>query len=109
MKQFISAVLCLAIVFSLAACGNKEDIEVELKAEDVQDIISNYFSTDGVNDENYIDSKVDTERNIVVVELKDISEDIQNEFIDNVFTSRTGSIYIKYLREHSMIVFEKAE
>ncbi len=109
MKKFIPVVLCLVIVFSLAACGNKEDVEVELKAEDVQDIISNYFSTDGVNDENYIDSKVDTERNVVVVELKDISEDIQNEFIHNVFASRTGSIYIKYLREHSMVVFKKAE
>lgn len=33
MKKLISAVLCLMIVFSLAACGNKEDVEVELKAE----------------------------------------------------------------------------
>ena len=67
MKKLVSTILCLVIVFSLTACGNKKDVEVELKAEDVQDIISNYFSTDGVNDENYIDSKVDTERNIVVV------------------------------------------
>ena len=109
MKKLISAVICLVIVFSLTACGNKEDVEVEIKAEDVQDIILNYFSTDGVNDENYIGSKVDTESNTVIVKLKDISEDIQNEFIDSVFTSRTGSIYIKYLREHSLIVFEKAE
>ena len=109
MKKLVSIILCLVIVFSLTACGNKKDVEVELKAEDVQDIILNYFTTNGVNDDNYIDSKVDTERNVVVVKLKNISEDIQNEFIDNVFTSRTGSIYIKYLREHSMIVFEKSE
>lgn len=90
MKKMKAMVLCLVLVLSLVGCGNEE--YAVLQAEDVQNIISNYFSTDGVNDGNYIDSKADTEKNVVIVKLKDIDEKKQDEFIYNVFSHRTGSI-----------------
>ncbi len=107
MRKIIVILLCIVLTLLLAGCGNKE--KVELRAEQVQDFILNYISTDGISDDNYAGCEVDTEKNVVIVRMKDISEETQEKFIYNVFSSRTGSTYIKYLKEHSMLVFEKAE
>ena len=107
MKKIIAIVLCLVLTLSLAGCGNKE--EVELQAEDIQEIIAYNFSSNAVQDDNYVSSEVDVERNVVIVELKDNSKEKQDEFIHNVFAISTGSTYIEYLMEHSMLVFEESE
>ena len=106
MKKMLTIVLCLLLILSFAGCGKKE--EVSLQVEEVYEYITYYYEANG-EDGNYIKSHIDSQRNIVVVELRDISDERQDEFIHNVFSNSTGSIYIKYLREHSMIVFEKAE
>ena len=106
MERFIFVVFCLSIVLSLAACENKDDVEVELKEEDIQELIAYNFNSHAVQDDNYVSSEVDDERNVVIVDLKDNSKEKQDEFINNVFTISTGSIYMKYLKEHSMIVFK---
>lgn len=95
-------VLCLLLILSFVGCGNKE--EVILQAEEVHEIITYYYETNG-EDGNYINSYVNTAKNIVVVEMRDISEERQDEFIHNVFSNSTGSTYIKYLKEHSMLEF----
>jgi len=40
-----------------------------------------------------------------LVELRDISDERREEFIHNVFSSSTGSTYIKYLKAHPMLEF----
>ncbi len=108
MKKTIAILLCMALTLSLTGCGNKKE-EVELQADQVQDLILNYFSTDGMHDDNFVACEADSEKNVVIVQLKDISEERQEEFIHNVFSNRTGSTYIKYLKEHKVLVFEKVE
>lgn len=107
MKKMVLPVLLLIFSLSLAGCGNKE--EVEPQAKDVQDLIVSNISSNAVQDDNYVNSEVDAERNVVIVKLRDNSSEKQDEFIYNVFAHCTGSTYITYLEEHSMLVFEKAE
>ncbi|MCR5295713.1 MAG: hypothetical protein K6E30_11195 [Lachnospiraceae bacterium] len=105
MKKQITWLLCIVLMLSLAGCGTED--EVELQASQVQDIILNYFSTDGLNDSNFAGCEVDDEKNVVIVRLRDISGEMQEEFVHIVFSSRTGSTYVKYLKEHKVLVFEK--
>ena len=102
MKKMLTIVLCLILMLSFAGCGKKE--EVRLQAEDVYECITYYYEMNG-EDGNYINSHIDSERNIVVVELRDISDGRRKEFIHNVFSSSTGSTYIKYLKAHPMLEF----
>lgn len=82
--------------------------ELIISKEDVIDIINNVFENEGI-DENYINSYIDEKNNCVIVEMKDISSDKQEQFIYDVFSKRTGMIYIKYIKEHSMIEFKKVD
>lgn len=101
MKKATILFAFLLLLFS-AGCSPEED--VTLKAEDVHEIIEYYYETHG-DDGNYISSKVDSAKNIVVVEMKDICEQRQEDFIFKVFSNSTGSTYIKYLKEHKMLEF----
>ncbi len=92
MKKITALFLCIILSLLLPACGKKE--EVRLQAEEVRDIIVNYFNTDGINDSNYAGCEADEENNIVKVYLKDISSGMQEEFIYKVFSNRAGSAYI---------------
>ncbi len=77
---------------------------VSLQAEDVHGFIVNYYEING-EDGNYVSSHVDSERNVVVVELKDDGEASREAFIHKVFSNSTGSTYIKYLKTHPMLEF----
>lgn len=106
MKKFISLIACIAIVVSLTACGKEEHIE--LNPKEVYELLDYNCSTH-VHDDNYISSEFDEDRNVVIVKLKDISNEKQDEFIYNVFSISTGSTYITSLKEQSILVFEEAE
>ncbi len=80
----------------------KETKEPSISVEDVLNIINNAFENEGI-DENYVDSYIDEKTNSVIVEMKDIAVSKQEKFINGVFSKRTGSMYIKYIKEHSMI------
>ena len=88
--------------FILVGCKEKEDINISL--DDVYNIIQNHYELNEM-DNNYINHYIDYDENVVVVELLDISENKQEEFIYNVFSKHTGSKYIKYLKEHSLLKF----
>ena len=107
MKKWIAAVLSLLLVLSLLGCGKQGGEEVILQLDDVHEHIIDYYGTSR-DDDNYVDSYVDSEKGVVVVELKDISEEKQESFIHDVFSSSTGSLYIKNLKEHELLLFEKA-
>lgn len=112
MKKIIAIMLSLVLTLSLTSCGKREKVElqdVELQAKDVQEIITFNFNSNAVEDDNYVSSEVNAEKNVVVVKLKDNSKENQDAFIHNVFTISTGSTYIKYLKEHAMLVFENVE
>jgi len=82
--------------------------EVDITLEDVNDKINNYFSKDNVDKSNIAHWGIDGEKNIVVVGMLDISDEKQNEFINNVFSSCCGSKYIKYIKDHKMIEFKES-
>lgn len=53
MKRITALVFCLLLILSFVGCGNKE--EVILQAEEVHEIITYYYETNG-EDGNYINS-----------------------------------------------------
>lgn len=93
---------------NLLAEYEKGNNELIISKEDIIDIINNAFENEEI-DENYINSYIDEKDNSVVVEMKDISFDKQEQFIYDVFSKHTGMMYIKYIKEHSMIEFKKVE
>ena len=106
MKKIVPLMVCIAIVFSLTACGKKE--EIELNPKEVYDLLDYNCST-YVRDDNFVSGKYDEEKGVVIVILKNISKEKQEEFIQNVFSISTGSTYITNLKEQSILVFEESE
>ncbi len=102
MKKYIIIATFIILMLLFTGCSYEE--KITLKAEDVHEIITYYYETHE-GDGNYINSFVDSEKNVVVVEMKDICEERQEEFIFKVFSNSTGSIYIKNLKEQSMLEF----
>ena len=88
------------------ACDDGNEVKVSL--EDVKNIIDDYFENSDVYP-NYINSFINYSDEAVVVYLKDNSKEKQDEFIHDVFSSSTGSRYIQYLKDNSLIKFEKIE
>ncbi len=103
MKKVSIAVLGCVFLLLCAGCHGKKPDEVTLRAEDVQNIIVNYYETNDAG--NYVSSRVDSENNLVIVTLKDIGKEKQDAFLYNVFAHRTGSLYIKTIKEQSVLVF----
>jgi len=103
MKKTAAVLLCLLLPLSWTGCGAQE--EVGLRAEEVRDMITSYFSTDGIHGNNYVDCSVDPGRDVVIVQLNDVSEEMREELIHKVFSGRTGSICINCLKDHEMLAF----
>ena len=106
MKKVLSTVLSLILIMGLMACDDGNEVKVSL--EDVKNIIDDYFENSDVYP-NYINSFINYSDEAVVVYLKDNSKEKQDEFIHDVFSSSTGSRYIQYLKDNSLIKFEKIE
>ena len=83
-------------------------IEAKITLEDVNTKIQEYFGKEKVNETNLVYNYVDNENNFVIVGLIDNSDKKQEEFIYNVFSSCCGSEYVKYVKDNSIIKFEKA-
>lgn len=77
--------------------------------EDINAMIINYINNDKNDKDNYVHNYIDTERNKVVVGLVDNTVKKQEEFISKVFSKCCGSLYIKYIKENSMIEFEESK
>ncbi len=105
MKKLTAFVLSLAIAASLFGCENGEAADVT--AEDVYGIIENHLENNEM-DGNFVACHIDEDENLVVIEMKDVCEERQEEFIHEVFSRHTGSKFIEYIKEHSMLRFEKA-
>lgn len=87
------------------ACSISEDISLE----NISEYITQYF------DENKDDSKnlsfyhIDLDKKKVVVGLVYNSKEEQSKFISKVFGSCCGSIYVKYIKDNSMIEFVESK
>ena len=79
-----------------------------ISLEDVNIKIQEYFELENVDKSNFKNSYVDREKEVVAVELIDNSKVKQDEFIYTVFSNSTGSKYIKYIKDNSMIEFRDA-
>jgi len=83
--------------------------EKGITLENVNTIIQEYFGNEKVDRTNLGYNYIDEENNVVVVGLIDNSQEKQYEFIYNVFTNCCGSMYIEYVKDNSMIKFEKTD
>ena len=79
-----------------------------IEAKDLQDIINEYFMSDGADLSNYAHSYIDG-NNKVIVGLIDNTEDKQNEFLDRVFTKCCGADYIRFIKDHNLIEFKESK
>ncbi len=104
MKKLTAFVLSAVIAASLFGCENEETVEIT--AEDVYGIIQNHLEN-SETDDNFVSCHIDENENLVIIEMKDVGEERQEEFIHEVFSNHTGSIYIKYIKEHALLKFEK--
>ena len=90
-------------------CKETKNIDYVMRPKDIHDLINEYFTKSETNLSNYAYSYVDEENNKVVVGLIDNSEEKQNEFIDNVFTVCCGEDYIRFIKEHKLIMFNESK
>lgn len=89
----------------LFGCKEKEEISINL--DDIDNIIQNHLDINEMDD-NYVDHYIDKNEGVIVIELLDISDKKQEEFIYNVFSRHSGSKYIKYIKEHSLLSFKES-
>ena len=90
-------------------CKETKNIDYVMQIKDIDDLIIKYFSQGNVDISNYAYSYVDEKNNKIVVGLIDVSEEKQNEFIDNVFTDCCGEDYIRFIKEHKLIMFKESK
>jgi len=83
--------------------------EKGITLENLNTIIQEYFGNENVDRTNLGYNYIDEEKNVVVVGLIDNSKEKQDEFIYNVFSNCCGSMYIKYVKDNSMIEFRKTD
>ena len=83
--------------------------EKGITLENLNTIIQEYFGKEDVDRTNLGYNYIDEEKNVVVVGLIDNSQEKQDEFIYNVFSNCCGSMYIEYVKDNSMIKFEKTD
>lgn len=83
--------------------------EKGITLENVNTIIQEYFGKEDVDRTNLGYNYIDEEKNVVIVGLIDNSKEKQDEFIYNVFSNCCGSMYIEYVKDNSMIKFEKTD
>jgi len=96
------------VIKELVKLGWIAPIEMPISIEEVNIKIQEYFELENVDRSNFKNSYVDRVNEVVVVELIDNSKTKQEEFIYTVFSNTTGSKYIKYITDNSMIEFRKA-
>ena len=82
--------------------------DYNIKANDLQERINEYFTSEGTDLSNYAHSYIDS-NNKVIVGLIDNTEDKQNDFLDKVFTKCCGSDYISFIKEHNLIEFKESK
>ena len=90
-------------------CKETKNIDYIISPKDIYNLINDYFTKPEAGLSNYASSYVDEENNKVVVGLIDVSEEKKNEFIDNVFTDCCGADYIRFIKEHKLIVFNESK
>ena len=90
-------------------CKETKNIDYIMSPKDIHDLINDYFTKPEVDLSNYAYSYVAEENNKVVVGLIDNSEEKQNKFIDNVFTVCCGEDYIRFIKEHKLIMFNESK
>ncbi|MBQ7667991.1 MAG: hypothetical protein IJS47_01525 [Clostridia bacterium] len=106
MKKQILAIASIIVLFIVASILLRPIDEVDIPLENVKTLIDSYFERDDVDKTNFVYNYVDEEEHCVVVGLKDIKKEKQDEFIHDVFSSSAGSIYIKNLQSKALIKFE---
>lgn len=79
-----------------------------IEAKDIQDKITEYFTSEGVDLSNYAYSSIDG-NNKVIVGLIDNTEENQNYFLDKVFTKCCGADYIRFIKENNLIEFKESK
>ena len=99
--------LNLNLMFANKDIEKKLEIDYLISLNDVNNLIISYLSNNKMS--NVVFNYVDEDINKVVVGLLDVSEEKQNEFIFNVFTSCCGSDYISYITRHKMIEFRETD
>ena len=82
--------------------------DYNIKANDLQERINEYFTSEGTDLSNYAHSYIDS-NNKVIVGLIDNTEDKQNDFLDKVFTKCCGVDYINFIKEHNLIEFKESK
>lgn len=90
-------------------CKETKNIDYIMSPKDIYNLINDYFTKPEADLSNYASSYVDEENNKVIVGLIDNSEEKQNEFIDNVFTDCCGKDYIRFIKEHKLIMFNESK
>lgn len=90
------------IDYSIKNKLTNQDSKITLN--DIMDILNNYFSNDDIDKSNMAFWYTDEERNAVVIGMMNISEEKQNELLNNCFDEETISI----IKENKMIVFEES-
>ncbi len=86
-KAMLTALLCGSIVLGIAGCDNSKQATKE-ELRNVNNVIIEYFSTNGVESyENYIFNYVDEENGVVVVGLLNDDEDEQKNFKKEIIDS----------------------
>ena len=111
-RNYFISILIILIFISLLSIipfrinyKDKTINNIEISSKDIMDKINNYFSNNNVTNSNMSYWTIDENKNIVIVGMIDISQEKQNEFINNVFSN---SDYIKYIKENKLIEFRES-
>ncbi len=106
MKKLTAIMLSLVLAISLFGCKSEEAVDITL--EDVYGIIQNHVeNSEPIS--GFVSCYISEDDNAIVIEMEDIGEEEQENFIHEVFSNHTGSKFINYIKEHSMLKFEKPD
>lgn len=105
MKQKLCALLlCSLFLVGLTGCG-KENREIELSLETVNQRLSDYFTEETTDISNWSYHYIDEEKDAIIIGLFDNSEQKQEELLQDIFDSEE----IKEIQEKGMIQFEEGQ
>ncbi len=76
---------------------------------DINDKIVNLISKNEEDNTNYAYNYIDVEKQVIVVGLVDNSQDKQEEFIIQTFSSCCGAKYIDYIKDNNLIEFKESK